>query len=336
MRIKKFRAKSMIDALRKVKNELGEEAVILDSGKIRENGEEFYEVIAAVEEREEGLKIVGSEREHQYSAPWEEIKRELCEIKQVLKELRREREEYIWQLRAMGIPEGIAREISIFDGSLEGFIRERLRLKGVSPPSRIQIFIGEAGVGKTTGIFKIAFMLRHFRGKAVTVLSLDNYKVGAREEAQKLAQLLEIPLIVGDLEDLSRYLSLLDSQEFLLIDTPSLGKRFTPQELSELYEINPAIRFNWVVRATDDAEINLALWEELKRLPIDALVLTFVDRKIRGSKLFWILQEDIPPVAFISRGERIPEDLEISEIEPLVKIFLKNIEEDTTLRWRDL
>ncbi len=336
MRIKKFRAKSMIDALRKVKSELGEEAVILDSGKIRENGEEFYEVVAAVEERGEELKLGMAEEDPYRFAPWEELKRELCEIKSVLRELRREGKEYFWQLRSKGIPEGVAREIMGYNGTIQDYIRERIRAKGVSPPSRIQIFIGEGGVGKTTGLFKVAFQLRHLRKKAVTVLSLDNYKVGAREEAQKLAQLLEIPLVVGDLEDLGRFLSLLESQDFLLVDTPSLGKRFTPQELAEIYKLNPSIRFNWVVRATDDGEANLALWEELKGLPIDALFLSFVDRKIKGSKLYWILQKDLPPVAFISRGERIPEDLEIAGEESLLRILLRGFEEEIIPKRGDL
>ena len=49
MRIKKFRGKSILEVLNKVKKEFGEEAVILDSEQINTEEGQIYEITAAIE-----------------------------------------------------------------------------------------------------------------------------------------------------------------------------------------------------------------------------------------------------------------------------------------------
>ena len=58
MRIKKFRGKSILEVLNKVKKEFGEEAVILDSEQINTEEGQIYEMTAAIEEKEVIIKIV--------------------------------------------------------------------------------------------------------------------------------------------------------------------------------------------------------------------------------------------------------------------------------------
>jgi len=334
MRIKKFKAKNMVEALKKVKEELGEKAVILDSGKVNEGEVELYEVVAAIEEYEE-VPLIAKEISTSSSQPqeiplnsYEELKRELKEIKKKLESLL----EITLTGRAdplikEGVPKEIAIEIEKTGLSLKEFILKRLREKGSSPLSKVQAFIGDAGSGKSTVLFKIAFWFKVKRASKIVVISMDNYKIGGREQAQKLSKLLELPFYQLDWEDLEKNLSFfMENFELLFIDCPSLGKRFSTYELGEISKMFPFLRFSWVVRATDQPLNIFTLWEELKGFPVETLTLTFLDKIQKGFQLFWLLHPEIPLPHFASTGERIPEDLEKIDEKLLLKFFLKNIE----------
>ncbi len=332
MRIKKIRAKNMVEALKKVKEELGEDAVILDSGKIRENGLELYEVVAAAEEPE--LESKDSPEKSLSSSEagaffYEDLRKDILEIKGVLRELLQSNSKGLSvRLLKEGVPEELVKEIERSSQDIPHFVFSALKRKGASPLSRLQVFIGEPGVGKTTSLFKLAFWYRIRKEAKVAVLSVDNYKIGGREQAQKLSGLLEIPFYQSDWEDLQKFQAdLLSRYDFVLIDTPSLSKRFNTHDLYDLFKLYPFLRFYWVVRVTENAENMLRLWEDLQDLPIEGVILTFLDRLYSGYRLFWLLRAEIPSPLFASTGERIPEDLERLEEKNLISIFLRGIKE---------
>ncbi|MEN3038906.1 MAG: hypothetical protein ABDI07_07120 [Candidatus Kryptonium sp.] len=337
MRIKKFRAKNMFEALRKVKEEFGEEAVIIDSGKIKEDGRDLYEVVAAIEEKETTISL--SECDFNSAifgaskiSSNQEILKELQDIKLLLKNLLVNQDQGVINLLREGVPEDLAKEINSFNGSLRDFILNKWRKKGVNPISRLQVFIGEAGVGKTTALYKVAFWFKYYRKKKVAVIETDNYKVGAREQAQRLSKLLEIPLYLADWDELSRDISAyLEKYDFIFFDTPNLGRRFSLHELEEIYNLLPSLRFYWVARTTDHWEHTFEIWEELRVLPIEGLILTFVDKYQRGYRLFWLLQDEIPPPVFISNGDRIPEDIEKVTEDKLLEILTRGIKDSKNL-----
>lgn len=227
-----------------------------------------------------------------------------------------------------GVPEEIALEIENSSLEISHYISEKLHKKGVSPLSKLQVFIGEPGVGKTTALFKIAFWYRVYREAKVVVLGMDNYKIGGKEQALKLSQILEIPYLQCDWEDFKKYYSQIKSNyEWILVDTPSLGKNFSLIDLEEVYNMSTFLRFYWVIRATDNYFNILKLWEELKEFPIEGIVLTFMDKIIKGTSLFWLLKEEIPFPVFASMGERIPEDIKKLDERALKEILIRGLEE---------
>ena len=69
--------------------------------------------------------------------------------------------------------------------------------------------LGPTGVGKTTTIAKLAYMLKN-KGKRVGLITIDSYRVGAVEQLRTYANIMELP--------------------FRIADTPGekLGLKFTP------------------------------------------------------------------------------------------------------------
>ncbi len=329
MRIKKFRGKTIVEALGKVKAEFGEDAVILSSEKIKEKGETFYEVTAAVEEKEveirrnkEVLKTGSTEGIDR------EIKEEIKEIKQMLRDLLEPRinnAKYI-KLVENGVPPWIAKKILDAGKEVADYIETQIRKKGGVPNSKCRIFVGDSGSGKTTSVFKLAVWYKMNKNAKVMVLSFDNYKIGAKFQSERMADLLELDFANVDVQDFKEIIPVFANYDYILVDTPGLDKRFIVEDLEELFLTYPSVRFQWVVKATEHYSYLLKLWENIKRLPVESIFLTFTDKVKNSLPLLWLLEDEVPPVTFISTGERLPEDITKVAEEDLIKFFLRGIE----------
>jgi flagellar biosynthesis protein FlhF len=54
--------------------------------------------------------------------------------------------------------------------------------------------------------------------------------------------------------------------------------------------------------------------------------LTFTDKIKNSLPILWLLESNLPPLTFISNGERVPEDLLKAEEDVLIKLFLRGFE----------
>ncbi len=335
MRIKKFTGKSIVEALSKVKKEFGEKAVILNSEKVLIDGKPCYEITAAIEEEEVKLVSPSEEREERKEVYFDNalcgeinsLKEEVYEIKKLLKKVLSPSlvdKEYV-KLIEKGVPPFMAKEILKNGSSLEDFIEKRIKEMGVVPHPKYQLFIGEAGTGKTTGIFKLAAWYKYNKEAEVLVVSFDSYKVGGDYQAKRISEFLEVDFEVMDPETFKEIAPALKNYKYVLIDTPGLGERLFIEDYKELCKSLKTLRIFWVVKSTDQPDYNLALWKRLKELPVEGIFLTFVDRIYSAYPLLWLLMEELPPVHFLSTGERVPEDIAPAEKDYLLKIFLKGI-----------
>ncbi len=333
MRIKKFRGKNILDALDKIKKEFGESAVILNSEQIRTEEGTMYEITAAIEEEEISIKNtldMNTDSDQNFidkEKAQDLLKEEIAEIKKMLKVLLEPnfKDSKYLEWIEKGMPPFIAKELIHTDSDLAEIILSKLKEKGSVPNSKYQVFIGDAGVGKTTNIFKLAIWYKCKYNSKVLVINLDNYKVESNFQTKKLAELLEIEVENLTLEEVKEIEPVLSKYKYVLFDTPSLGKRLLISDLENLIIQMPFLRFRWVVRAVDHYQHILNQWNLLKRFPVEGILLSFVDKIFNGLPLFWILDNSLPPITFISNGERIPEDILKAEEEIIKKILLKTL-----------
>jgi len=331
MKIKKFRGKTILEALNKVKKEFGEDAVILNSEKIKTDEGDFFEITAAIEEEEVVLSATPEVRtEVSLVEPRIEsdIRQELAEIKNMLKQvLAPQLKDWNYlKLLEKGLPVFIAKEMVERNLELPEYISVKLKEKGSVPNSKYQVFIGESGVGKTTNIFKLAIWYQYRYKANILVLSLDTYKVGGAFQTKRLAELLEIDFEVLDIEDFKEIGGSFNKYDYILIDTPGLNKKFGVEDLEDLLIKMPFLRFQWVVKATEHYEYVLRVWEKIERLIVEGIFLTFTDKISNSLPILWLLDSRFPPITFISTGERLPEDIIRAEEDSLIKLFLRGIE----------
>jgi flagellar biosynthesis protein FlhF len=175
-------------------------------------------------------------------------------------------------------------------------------------------FIGATGVGKTTTLAKLAvrWVLRH-GPRDLALVGSDTVRIGAQDQIQSLGQLLGVPVYTPDnFESLPTLLGRLgDRHRMILIDTPgsSLRDAQISQRLGVLANCASQMESALVLGASTQAG---AIEETLKRFaPANpaCCVLTKLDEAASlGGALSALIKARLP-VAYLSEGQRVPEDL---------------------------
>jgi flagellar biosynthesis protein FlhF len=174
-------------------------------------------------------------------------------------------------------------------------------------------FVGPTGVGKTTLVAKLAarWVLRH-GPRDLVLISTDSVRIGAQEQIHTLGRLLGAPAYAVDggrkLADLLDHVS---GRRLVLIDTAGLSQRDErlADELAALAQANERIETSLVLSAAAQAgSIEQSVQRFAAARPASC-VLTKLDEATSLGGALSILVRSKLPVAYLSDGQRVPEDL---------------------------
>ena len=184
-------------------------------------------------------------------------------------------------------------------------------------------FAGPAGAGKTTLIAKLAarWVLRH-GPRRIALVSADAVRIGAHEQMHMLGRLLGVTAhTVYDIAELPELLAGLAGQRLVLIDTagtsprdPELARRLRLLQQMQQDQIESAI----VLPASAQAG---TIDEVLNRFALakpTAVCITKVDEAVSLGGILSALVRTKLPAAYVSNGQRVPEDLEPARAHSLV------------------
>jgi flagellar biosynthesis protein FlhF len=247
--------------------------------------------------------------------------------------------EILRELTEIGVSQELAEQISQelpADTDLAGARRAALtslsELLPVGTPSwqeqggRLAL-IGATGAGKTTTLAKIAvrWVLRH-GPRELALVAADSVRIGAQDQLQALGQLLGVPVHAPEtFENLGATLAQLTRYRLVLIDTPGTSVR-DPQLASRLAVLSAAgthLQSALVLPANSQAG---ALEETVKRFAAvnpGCCVLTKLDEAASLGGVLSVLARARLPVAYVSEGQRIPEDLQPARALDLVSAAVR-------------
>lgn len=187
--------------------------------------------------------------------------------------------------------------------------------------------VGPTGVGKTTTIAKMAanYKLRH--NKRVGLITCDTYRIAAVDQLRTYANIIGLPLKVAltPMEVTSARSQMADC-DVILVDTPGRA----PADQRRLDELR---RF---IDAAGPAETHLALAacasEGMMRsaarafgqLGPDRVLLTKVDETDTLGPAFNILSELNLPLACVTTGQEVPDDMEGASAERFARWVLEH------------
>lgn len=182
--------------------------------------------------------------------------------------------------------------------------------------------VGVTGVGKTTTIAKLAarYALRHGRNSIVMVTT-DTYRIGALEQLRTYGRILGIPVkIAHNKKHLKDLLKLLAEKKFVLIDTAGMGQR--DMRLMEQFNVINDCAIGLKTLLVLSSTTHRAALDETIRsfsnVDINGCILTKLDETTNLGSALSVVTEHQLPVAYISDGQRVPEDLHLARAHTLI------------------
>ncbi|MCL2392031.1 MAG: flagellar biosynthesis protein FlhF [Oscillospiraceae bacterium] len=187
---------------------------------------------------------------------------------------------------------------------------------------KVILMLGPTGVGKTTTIVKLAAEFAINQNKKVGIINTDTFRIGAQEQLQIYADILEVPLsVVYWADELENAMEDMSDKDIIFVDTA--GKR--PGDMRHKEDLVDIIR---ILRPEDIllclcATMGFASMKEV----VDTygfvedyrILVTKIDEtRYRGSilNMSWYAQKSL---AYVTMGQNVPDDIEIVDADYITK-----------------
>ncbi|CAG8865081.1 Signal recognition particle 54 kDa protein [Pseudomonas fluorescens] len=182
--------------------------------------------------------------------------------------------------------------------------------------------VGPAGMGKTTTLAKLAarYVLK-YGAQNIALVSMDSFRIGAQEQLKTLGRILNVPVTHVD-----------PGQSLVQALEPLLRKRVVLIDTAGLQASDPALRMqleslagrgirskNYLVLATtSQKQVLTAAYHSYKRCGLAGCILTKLDETASLGEVLSLAISHELPVAYLTDGPRIPDDLHLPRRHQLV------------------
>ncbi|WP_438317647.1 flagellar biosynthesis protein FlhF [Sporosarcina sp. FA9] len=259
MKMKRYTADTMVNAMKKVREDFGDDALILSSNVVNSKGflglfkKKSVEVVAGYDEpvnkKIEPVHTQSSYPVEAINTSTMELKKEMDEMKKILKNIRPsieysrypdEMQQLLVHLQTQGLNENSITQIGeeiysrmktekndFTNDEQREIVREILLEEighnpfgGISFTKKYINVLGPTGVGKTTTIAKIAARALLEKKKKIGFITTDTYRIAAIEQLRTYANLLQAPVeIVYNKTDFEAALVKFSELDLVFIDT---------------------------------------------------------------------------------------------------------------------
>lgn len=338
MRVKRFTAETLEEAVEQVKEEFGEDALIIETRRVGGGVFNFwrrqaYEVVAALDKpavaprkRPTREPVAREPVANGAPDPWFRLHARL--ISQGMPET-----------SAQGIVRTVRERVEKGEGPKEWdrvlqaagrYMAEGLTCVGAEEALNeggVVPLIGPTGVGKTSTLAKLAANFSLLGERRVAIVTTDTQRLGAVEQLRTYTDLVQIPLAVADGPDrLREHVQAHGDKDLILVDTAGCNP-YASDELSELQTFLEALdspRTHLVVSATTKMEDLLDIARRFDRVGYDRVIVSKVDETRTYGALYTLGVTLSKPLAYITTGQAVPEDIEVADAERIIRLMLED------------
>ncbi|MDH4121604.1 MAG: flagellar biosynthesis protein FlhF [Deltaproteobacteria bacterium] len=190
---------------------------------------------------------------------------------------------------------------------------------------KVIALVGPTGVGKTTTVAKLASeqMLKH--RVSVGLITIDTFRIAAVEQLKIYAKIMEVPIaVVSNRAELERALADFSRKDLVLIDTGGRSQRDDVQ-MAEIFRLFEDMEQTdvWLTLSatTKDAEMT-EVTRRFSQIPLRGVVFTKLDECATYGAIFNHAIRFKIPVAYLTTGQKVPEDIEPATRERMVDLIL--------------
>ena len=359
MKIRSYKGPALEPLYEAIRRELGPEAIVISAraperkgGLLRPfaGGEQGYELIAVADDTSADMQLLQTAGLDEVRLGQPRQERQLQEMQETLVSLQGELRNLTRKgvRSAHGVPDAPA-----FACEWDPRFIERCGLKGASddatPPRdellrrvvgqlhvqprfsaagngpQLLVFAGPTGSGKTTTLAKLAARWCLTEKLKVGLITTDTFRVAAVDQIKEYATLLGLELsVVFSAAEAARAAREHADKDLILVDTP--GRNHYDQMslagirgmLQGLGQVSVLLH----VPATLDARHGAELLKNFEVLKPNALILTKMDETRHYGLLTTLACETDCPIAFMTDGQRVPQDLHSADANALAGLLL--------------
>lgn len=330
MQIKRFEAADMTEALRLVKRQFGDDAVILSAKEVRSSG--FFSAL-----RKRSVEITAAtDYPHKDPADRSGFSKELS--KQLDAESQSDRvslsstqaaRRHLRQKRFFPYPnpasESVCRSddengpdrgaivekrnrepdvkgsIDLTGSSVNAWIMRMAEDDRVAEPfyrgggkRSVIALVGPSGAGKSTTVAKLARHCLMIEKQSVGLISLDRFRMGANAILRRAAGIMDLPLtVVHDINGLQSALEGLTDADTVLIDTPGMSgtDQAMMDDVGECLRSAEPDETHLVANATVRKAVLAAMVDIFSPLGVNRLLYTHVDELVASAADFEALEQ---------------------------------------------
>ena len=351
MRIKTFTANNYVDALNKVKDDLGDDALIMSTRSIKpdsplsgRNASNKVEITAAIEFKE---PFVSNLEEELHLDEEKDL-----DIKSLIFNLLSEK----GQAQTLGLKPN---QFKIYSHLVENGLDERLAskilikakaesdakpakekmramniMKKIIPfkgeinletgGPKLVAFVGPTGVGKTTTIAKIAADYAIRKNKKVVLVSMDTYRLGAINQMEIYGDIMQLPVEVAESnEELREIVKRHSDKDLILIDTTGRSHREKDysHHLKEIFTTVGGVETHLVLSVAAQEKQFTRAYQQFLPLGVDRVLFTKLDEGLSFGPMFNFSVRNRIPLSYFTMGQNVPEDLEIAVPDKVISLI---------------
>lgn len=194
--------------------------------------------------------------------------------------------------------------------------------------TKVVFFIGPTGVGKTTTIAKLASNFAVEDKKKVALLTADTYRIAAAEQLRTYAQIMEVPFrVVYSTEELKEAVEFFKNYDYIFVDTAGHSHQ-NEEQLAKMKEYlesmadGTEMQTFLVLSATTKYKDLLKITENYKDIVDYQLIFTKLDETTTMGNLLNVKLYVDTPIAYITYGQNVPNDIEKFNPQKTVKQIL--------------
>ena len=182
--------------------------------------------------------------------------------------------------------------------------------------------VGPAGMGKTTTLAKLAarYVLK-YGAQNIALVSMDSFRIGAQEQLKTLGRILNVSVThVDPGQSLAQALDPLLRKRVVLIDTAGLqaSDPALRMQLESLAGRGIRAKNYLVLATTSQKQVLTAAYHSYKRCGLAGCILTKLDETASLGEVLSLAISHELPVAYLTDGPRIPDDLHLPRRHQLV------------------